>query len=40
MWSLHPFINDEIMQQAWKYIHWTILFFLLDRISYNQARLS
>jgi hypothetical protein len=21
MWSLHPFINDEIMQQAWKYIH-------------------
>jgi hypothetical protein len=27
MWSLHPFINDEIMQQAWKYIHWTIFSF-------------
>ncbi|KAG8641090.1 uncharacterized protein LOC110629873 isoform X2 [Manihot esculenta] len=21
MWSLHPYINDEIMQQAWRLIH-------------------
>ncbi|XP_058747693.1 uncharacterized protein LOC131620583 isoform X2 [Vicia villosa] len=21
MWSLHPFINDELVHEAWKYIH-------------------
>lgn len=24
MWSLRPFINDEIMQQAWKLVPWIL----------------